>query len=213
MRASRRALVRRGGAAGTRFAPTAATAKLLGLLVVPVAVIATGVGVVATSYSSFNSVTSGPGSSWSTGNVALTNDAGTAAFTTTGLKPGSTGQRCIIVTSNGTVAANVRLYGTAPSATNALSDALQLTITPGTGGGGLGSCTGFNASGATPWTGSLTAFDGLTGYSNGVLQWTTSGTAGQTQAYKIAWALPSTADNTVQNLTAGVTFTWEAQNT
>lgn len=212
MRASRRVLVARGGAVGPRFAPTAATAKVLGLLVVPVAVIATGVGVVGASYSAFNSVTSGPGTSWSTGNVALANDAGSAAFSTTGLKPGSFNERCIVVTSTGTVPANVRLYGTAPSATNNLSNALQLTITPGTGGG-LGSCTGFSAaSGATPWTGSLTAFDGLTGYSNGVLQWATTGSGTQTQTYKIAWSLPTSTDNSAQSLTAGVTFTWEAQN-
>jgi hypothetical protein len=199
--------VRRG------FVPTATLAKLLGVLVVPVAVIATGVGVVAASYSSFSSATSSPASSWSSGNVALTNDSGvgTAAFAVTALKPGSSGEHCITVTSTGSLPAGVKLYATAPTTTNALSGALILTITQGTGGGPLGSCTGFNP-GATSWTGSLTAFDALTGYTNGVLPWTTSGSATQTQAYKITYSLPISADSTAQNLQAGVTFTWEAQN-
>ncbi|MFD1720434.1 hypothetical protein [Amnibacterium endophyticum] len=194
--------------------PTAAMAKLVGVLVVPVAVIATGIGVVASSYSAFTASTSSPGSSWSTGTVALSNDAGTgtAAFTVAGIKPGFSDSRCIKVTSTGTLPSEVRLYATSATASNALSNALSLTITRGTGGAAVGDCTGFVAAGpATNYTGLLTAFAGLTGYASGVLPWSPTGT--ETATYKIDYSLPLGAPNTAQGLQAGVVFTWEAQNT
>src|SRR6185312_6458524 len=103
--------------------------------------------------------------------------ANTAMFTASNLKPGSTGSKCIAVTSTGTLPSAVKLYGTAAATTNALSSWINLTITQGTGGS-FGSCTGFTplASGSSVYTGTLAAFASTaTGYGNGVGSWAPTG--------------------------------------
>lgn len=197
-----------------RLVPTARAAKLLGLLVVPVAVLATGITVVAASYSSFSSATSAPNNSWSTGSVVLTNDVGTAQFTSPVMKPGDVVSRCIVVTSTGTLPANVRLYTSGITTTNALSGFLDVTITQGSGGSG-GSCTGFTAASAVPVvTGTLASLGLKTNFAAGISPWTTAGvaTGSETRTYKIDVAVDAAIPNTSQSGTAALGFTWEAQN-
>lgn len=213
----RHALAERAAGVTTRsaIAPTAGMAKLLGVLVIPVALIATGVTVVAASYSSFTAPTSSPSSNWATGSVALTNDAGSALFTATNLKPGSTGQHCITVSSTGTLPAVVKLYGTGYATTNALASSINLSIVQGTGGS-FGSCTGFTplASGSSVWSSTLAGFSAAAGYGTGVGAWQTAGvtTGSETRTYQITYTVDPGILNTAQSGTASIAFTWEAQN-
>src|SRR3712207_3286005 len=125
--------------------PSASAAKIAKLAVVPLALVASGLVVSQASYSAYSDSTSNPTSNWTSGTVALSDDdSSTALFTATNLKPGSTGEKCIVVTSTGSLPSAVKLYGTGSATTKGLASQLNLTITQGTGGS-FGSCTGFSA--------------------------------------------------------------------
>lgn len=167
------------------------------------------------SYSAFSAQTTNPSSNWKAGTVALSDDdSNTAMFNATGLKPGSSDTKCIAVTSTGSLASAVKLYGTNPSTTNGLAASINLSITQGTGGG-FGSCTGFTKLGAdgTVYTGTLDAFGkAATNYATGVGSWAPTGSESQTRVYQITYTLDSAAPNSVQGGTASIGLTWEAQN-
>ena len=200
--------------------PSRKTALIVTLVAVPVAVAVSGLVVAQSSYSAYSSATANPTSNWATGTVALTNDgANTAAFTASNLKPGATGNRCIVVSSTGSLASVVKLYGTTPTTTNGLASAINLVVTQGTGGSTNGGCSGFTAlsQGSAVYTGTLADFSSAaTSYATGVGSWATagvaSGAAAETRTYQIAYTVKSDTTNSTQNGTAAVGFTWEAQN-
>lgn len=167
------------------------------------------------SYSAFSATTVNPTNNWSAGSVALSDDdSNTAMFTATNLKPGSTGTKCIAVTSTGSLASNVKLYGTSPATTNALSTSLNLTVTQGTGGS-FGSCTGFTplGTGSSVYTGTLASFGSTaTNFATGLGTWAPTGTASETRVFQFTYTLDPAAPNTAQGGTASIGFTWEAQN-
>lgn len=167
------------------------------------------------SYSAFSATTSNPTNNWSAGTVSLTDDdSNSAMFTATGLKPGSTGTRCIAVTSNGSLPSAVKLYGTNPTTTNGLATSINLTVTQGTGATSA-SCTGFTAlpAGASVYTGSLAAFGaGSSSFATGKGDWTPTGTAAETRVFQFTYTLDAATPNTAQGGTAAIGFTWEAQN-
>jgi hypothetical protein len=197
------------------FIPTRRTARLLKWAAIPAALLVSGIVVGQASYSAFNSTTSNPTNNWSAGTVALSDDdSNTAMFTATGLKPGSTGTKCIAVTSSGSLASNVNLYGTSPATTNALSTYIHLTVTQGTGGTS-GSCTGFTplATGSALYTGTLANFaTTATNYATGLGTWTPTGTAPETRTYEFTYTVDAATPNTSQGGTAAIGFTWEDQN-
>jgi len=168
------------------------------------------------SYSAFSAPTSNPTSNWAAGTVALADDdAGTALFSASGLKPGSTGQKCIAVTSNGTLPSAVKLYGTGAATTNALSSSINLTITQGTGGTFLNNCSGFTplATGSSLFTGTLAGFaSASTSFATGLGTWVPTGSAPETRVFQLTYTLDAAAPNSVQGGTAALGFTWEAQN-
>jgi hypothetical protein len=169
------------------------------------------------SYSAFSATTSNPTSNWAAGTVALSDDdSNTAMFTLASagnLKPGSTGTKCIAVTSTGSLASAVKLYGTSYSTTNGLGTNLSITVDEGTGGSFAGGCGGFTASGAPIYTGTLANFGTTkTSYATGVGTWAPTGTASETKVYRISYTLSASAPDTVQGGTAAVGFTWETQN-
>lgn len=185
--------------------------------VVPVSILVSGLMVWQSSYSAFSSTTSNPTSNWTSGTVALSDDdAGTALFTASALKPGSTGTKCIVVTSAGTLASAVKLYATTYSTTNALGSYVNLVVDEGTGGtfssSGPTSCTGFT-SGGNDFTGTLAAFAAAkTSFSNGVSSWAPTGSGSESKTFRIAYTIDAATPNSAQGGTAAVGFTWEAQN-
>ncbi|MET0590451.1 MAG: hypothetical protein ABWZ77_04680 [Naasia sp.] len=191
------------------------TAVIAKWVAVPAALLLSGAIIANASYSAFSATTSNSADNWAAGTVALTDDDSSAAlFTASNLKPGSTGTKCIVVSSTGSLPSLVKLYGTGAATTNALSSSINLTVTQGTGGS-FGSCTGFTAlsSGASVFSGTLAGFgSSATGYANGLGNWAPTGAATETRTYQFTYTVDSAAPNTTQGGTASIGFTWETQN-
>jgi hypothetical protein len=169
-------------------------------------VLTSGSLVYGASYSAFSSTAVNPPNQWSAGTVALTEDSGAGVlFNLTGVRPPTTGSKCITVTYNGNVAAQVKVY--ASSTSGGLLPYLYLTVEQGTGGS-YASCTGF--SGTTLWgpntANNLTA----TTWATGLGTWSPNG-SGQTRTYRFSWSLVD--DEKAESTTANLTFAWEAQGT
>ena len=179
---------------------------------VPAALLASGGMVWYSSYSAFSATTSNPTNNWTAGTVALSDDdTNTAMFTATNLKPGSTGTKCIAVTSTGSLASTVKLYGTSYSTTNGLGSNINLTVEEGTGAT-FSSCAGFTAS-STIFSGTLASFGTTkTSFATGVGTWAPTGAASETKSYRIVYTLSSSTPDTAQGGTAAMGFTWESQN-
>lgn len=196
--------------------PAATTARLLKWSVPVVGVLISGLVVAQASYSAFSATTSNPTNNWTMGSVALSDDdSSTALFNATDLKPGSTGSKCIAVTSTGSLPSSVELYGTNPTTTNALSSNITLAIVQGTGGS-FGSCSGFTplGSGSSVYSGTLAAFaTSATSFATGVGDWTPNGKGSDTRVYRFTYTVNVNAPNSTQGGTASIGFTWEAQNT
>lgn len=196
--------------------PTPRAARTLRWLLWPVAAVATLALVGQASYASFSSKVSNGGNSFSVGTVNLTDDdAGSALFSLSTLKPGSTGSRCIAVTSSGSLPSSVKLYATDVTTTKGLGGYVTLTVTQGTGAS-FGSCTGFTAlaSGSAVYSGTVTAFTGAaTSYGTGVGSWAPTGTSSETRSFQFAYAVSSSTPDSAQGGTATFGLTWEAQNT
>lgn len=198
--------------------PTRRAARLWGLAVIPVSLLVSSVLVVNSSYSVFTATTSNTGNSWATGTVVLSDDdSNTAMFSVTNLTAGSTGTRCIAVTSTGSMPSSVKLYGTSYSTTNSLGSNLTITITQGTGGtfASGSSCTGFTAlgTGSAVYSGTLDSFGTTkTNFSSGVPgsnYWQPTGSGSETRVFKFDYSVGAGAS---QNSSAAIGFTWEAQS-
>ena len=201
--------------AATARRPSSRLVRIVSLIAIPAAVAVSGLVVSQASYSAYSATTVNPASNWTTGTVALADDdANVAAFSAVKLKPGSTGAKCIAVTSSGTVASVVKLYGTTPATTKNLSAYINLTITQGSGGS-FGTCTGFVplGSGATLYSGTLDSFGtSSTNYTNGVGTWAPTGTAAESRTYQVSYTVSADAPDSTQGGTAALGFAWEAQN-
>ncbi len=183
---------------------------LLAALIVGLAVVAALVW--QSSYSAFSSTTDNGINNWAAGTVAISdNDSNSAMFTGSPLlKPGDTASRCIEVTKVGTLAGTVKLYGSGLTTTAGLSSHLDITVEQGTGAVTNGSCSNFAASGATVYTGTLAGFT-ATNFTNGYGDWApAAGSA--TRVFRFTYTLRSTAPNSTQGGTAGVSFVWEVQS-
>jgi predicted ribosomally synthesized peptide with SipW-like signal peptide len=185
-------------------------------LVWPLAALLT-LGIVGqASYSAFTARVSSTGNSLGAGSVTLADDdSGSALFSLGNLKPGSSGSRCIAVTSTGTLPAAVKLYATDAASTKSLATYVSWTVTQGTGGA-YSSCSGFTAlpSGSAVYSGTLASFTGsATTYASGLGSWAPTGSASDTRTFQFAYVLSSSTPDTAQGGTATFGLTWEAQNT
>jgi hypothetical protein len=185
---------------------------LVGATTVPAAVLVSGALVWGASQAAFSGQTVNNGNSWATGTVVLSDDdSGTAMFNATNLKPGSTGTKCIQVTSTGSLASAVKLYGTSFSQTDNVGAQITLTVEEGSGAT-TSSCAGFT--GTSIFSGTLADFGAnRTNYSNGVGGWTPTGSGSENKSYRFTWTLAANAPDAAQGETAGIGFTWESQNT
>lgn len=197
----------------SRVSPRAA--RLAAWIAVPAALVASGVVVSTASYSAFSATTTNPTSNWTAGTVALSDDdANTALFAATNLKPGSTDSKCITVTSTGSLPSTVKLYATSPSTSSVLAQNTTIKIEQGTGGG-FSSCSGFTpaATGGTLFENSLpTLGTQATSFASGLGAWTTTGAASETRVYRVTYTVAANTPNTAQGTTASIGLTWEAQN-
>lgn len=151
----------------------------------------------AGTWAAFSATTSNSGNTFSTGDVRLTdNDNGTAMFDLTNAGPGDNAEGCIEVTYEGSLNANVHLYGTTGG--SGLDQYINLTVEKGA------SCTGFTAD-ATVYTGTLQGYpdDYATGVDEG--NWANTDMV----AYRFYVELQN--DQAAEGLDATQIFTWEAR--
>lgn len=201
-------------------APTRRFALLATIATAAAGLVASGALVWHASYSAFSATTANPTNNWTAGSVALTDDdSGSALFTVPTMKPGATGTKCIVVTSNATLASTVKLYTTASSfaQTKAVADNMTLTVTQGTSTGA--NCAGFAAdTGASnTTTGTLTSFSSsYTSFANGFGTWAPAAGNGVQKTYQITYTFNNAgtqaATDAMQGGTAQIGFTWEEQN-
>jgi hypothetical protein len=159
------------------------------------------------SDAAFKGSTQNGAGNWSAGTVVLgDDDSNGVMFNLSGIQPGDTGQRCITVTYTGTLpTAGARLY--VGALTGTLGPYVTATVEQGTGGS-FGSCAGFAME--TTTTATLSSLAGTyTSFGTGFGTWAPTG-SGQSRTYRISWNLAW--DNNAANRTAGLTLTWEAQN-
>ena len=166
-----------------------------------------GVLLLGGTRAAFVDTTDNATNTFSAGDVVLSDDdAGSVLFDIANLAPGDARTRCIAVDYNGSLTADVRLYGEVGG--NGLADFLDVDIEAGTGGGST-SCSGFVPSTAL-FSGTLAGFGAAhTGYASGL-----GGFAGATdpasRTYRITVVLRD--DNAAQGRSATAGFTWEAQS-
>lgn len=168
-----------------------------------------GIAVQSTS-AAFSASTGNTGNSWSSGDVALSDDdAGTAMFSVSNMAPTQVSTRCIAVSYSGSLNANVRLYGAISGGTG-LEDYLDLTVERGSGGS-FASCAGF-VSAETVYTGTLAGFTAAhTSYATGAGTWApTGGAPVDAMTYRVVVTLQD--DDAAQGLASTASFTWAAQN-
>ncbi len=188
--------------------PVAVTAVLSGIL-------SSGVLVWHASEAAFSGTTANPSNSWSAGQVALTDDDGgsTALFTATGLKPGSTGTKCIKVTYTGIPSGDVRIRSAADAATT-LDDYITLTVEMSAvaGAGTFADCTGFSAASTPINAVTLTTVGTKNTYADGYTTgW--SPTTGQARVFRFTYTVSASTPDAQQGATCTMPFTWETQTT
>ena len=189
--------------------PSRRTARLSGLAASVVGLLLSGLFIWQTSYAAYSATTQNNTDSWATGTVALSDDdGGTALFTASGLRPGSTGSRCLVISSTGTTEATVRVYGKDLAATASLDRWITVTLTQGSGGA-AGSCSGFTPSATAAWSSTLAAFP--TTYGTGGSSWSLAGTPTETRTYQVTYTVDPNAPNSTQGASAAMTLVWEAQ--
>jgi hypothetical protein len=164
----------------------------------------------------FSATTQNAGNEISTGTVALAdNDAGSAMFNVTGAKPGDSWQRCIRVTYNGTLPAQVHFYTQANP--GALASYMNMKIHTGTQASPVfPSCTGFNADPGSDLYDGVAASSFVGSFDNGLPIASANGLTWQPGDSVIIrfWLTldPATPDATQGSSTGPVTVVWEARN-
>lgn len=196
--------------------PLSRARRVLGLTVVPASLVITGLFVSASSYAVFNAKTTNGPNAWNTGTVLLENDAsggpasGTAMFSAN-VTPGSTGTRCLTVTSTGSVPSAVRLYGSNLGSTNDLAGWLTVAVRMGTATSTTGgACTGFTPSATVFPAAHLDTFP-TAGYAGGLGTWSPSGSGTESRVFEFTYSMDSAAPNSTQGGSANIDFVWEAQ--
>jgi hypothetical protein len=177
------------------------------------------INAVAGSLAVLSAQTRNPSNLFSTGTVIIgDNSGGSTLFTLSAADPGSSASGCIKVTSTGSVASTVTLYG---SSSGSLAPYINLTVTRGTDSSpSYASCTNFTADGTNYlgsgngviYSGTLAAYP--TSYATGIVDPLAaspeSWTQNEAHSYKITATLAS--NNAAQGLSTTATFTWEARN-
>lgn len=176
------------------------------LVAVLAAVLAGGTLVINQSWAAFSGTTSNGANSLAAGTVTLSDDdSSSLLFSVSGMKPGDTSTKCIVVSYTGSLTSTLKLYGS--NGGTGLGTYIDLDVFKGSGGS-FADCTGFTSSGQI-FNDTLAAFmTSHTAFSNGLSYGSVTNPTSVT--YKFVVTLQD--NNSAQGLTAAPTFTWEAQN-
>lgn len=162
------------------------------------------------AYAGFSTGTAPVASELSTGTLALSDsDQGLAHLSIPGLKPGEAFASCLVVTSTGSLASAVKLYGAGRGSSQNVASYLTVRVDEGTGGENT-QCTGFTPT-ATIYNNRLSNFP--TTWASGVGTWRTAGViTGENRTYRIAITVDPAAPTTTKNGSAWVIFVWETRS-
>ena len=180
---------------------------LLAIVLLVGAAAATGYG----TYAAFADSTGAGSNSFEGGTVRLTSNAAAApVYALTSRAPGDTGERCVKVTYDGSLAADVRLYRGAFSGGDGLDAYVGLSVVRGSGD--QPDCSDFTVT-ATAYSGTLGGFPAtheagiVLAHGGGSTTWS----QGDTATFRITAELQD--DLGAQGLATGThSFTWEARN-
>jgi hypothetical protein len=182
-----------------------------------IGLVASGAFVWQGSRAAFTAQTGTSGNTWASGQVALSDDdSGGARFTVSGMVPGVTVQKCVLVTYTGTVASTVKVYGANYSGD--LGQYLNFRIEEGTGGTfGTPDCSDgvFTATGGPTFDGTLSdgagtgQFSASNSWATGVGTWTPSSNP-TTRVYRFTYSLQD--NDLAQNKSCGIDLIWEARS-
>lgn len=171
---------------------------------------------VGVTYAAFTAQTTNEGDAFAGGTVILTDtDGGSALFAASGLTPASAAiVRCVEVRYSGSLAAEVRLWGTNQAGSRGdLAPELTLTVERGTQTTPTATCTSFTAStGGTVYTGLLSALpaDWATGRPDPLGE---TWAAGKAVSYRMTLAPRAGATPAgVQGRSTLFRLVWEARN-
>ena len=221
---------------------TAGVAATPGLRTRAWAVGAVVIGIVAssmimwqTSRAAFTATTSNDGNTFSAGSVTITNNTGSAMFSASALRPGSTATVCMGVEYTGSLTPSaIKLYTAGAQESNnggaygawandntsemdsnlsmeILVGSTDLAADPGSScAAETGSFT--DVAGAAPGTSMQTMIATNTSFSNGLAsQWGTI-TANKWRVWKFIYTMSASATNGAQNDGLKVNFVWEADS-
>jgi hypothetical protein len=182
------------------------------------AVGALGSLVVLSAYGLFTATTQNSGNEITSGTVQFAdNDAGSALYNVTGVRPGDITTRCIKVTYTGSLPVLVRFYS--PGSPGPLAQYIDLTVTQGTQASpAFPGCTGFapDVTGVV-FSGTLQSFEQTRNtYATGIVTappakstWSVSDSI----VYRVQATLQASAPDTSQGWSSGVhSFVWEGRS-
>jgi hypothetical protein len=181
------------------------SAALCGLLL-------TGALIMQRTQAAFTGTTSNSANSWQAGTITLgDDDTGAALFSASDLLPGATGSRCISVTYTADVASTVKLY--VASSSGSLAPYVDLVVEEGSGAGNTGGfgagCAGF--SGASIYTGTLSAFaSASTSHATGVGTFAPAAST-DVRVYRFTYTLSAATPSAQQGQSASAVFQWESR--
>ncbi|MEO8261252.1 MAG: hypothetical protein ABI566_01670 [Pseudolysinimonas sp.] len=197
--------------------PTARARRLATLIVGPTAILVAGLLVWSGSSAAFTATTRNSGNNWETGSVLLSDDdLGSASFRISGIVPGQTGTKCLVVTSQSTVPGQVRAY-VANLGAQGLENNIVILEEIGHGGS-FADCTGFVVEETLPLVTLAQAAAASYNYATGGMAWNTTGTPGETKSYRVTWTfdvstLTQTQIDVLQGKSASIDAVWELQST
>ena len=171
------------------------------------------------SRAAFSATTDNTANSFAAGTVAIEDDdSGSVLFDVSDLVPGDAVENCIEIKYTGSLDSDIKLYSGNLTGTG-LGTYLTMDIDRGTGGAfvetedgtGNTSCTGFtkDATGGDVYDGTLAGLaTAHTSFANGAGAY--QAVTNDTKVFKFSVTVAN--NNLAQGKTAGIDFTWEAQN-
>lgn len=209
--------------------------RFLGVGAVVVGILASSTLMWQSSRAAFNATTSNSTNTFGAGTVTITNNTGSAMFTATSLRPGSTATVCMGVEYTGSLTPSaIKLYTSGAQESNnggayvawandntsemdsnlsmeILIGGTDLAADPGSScAAETGSFT--DVAGAAPGTTMQTMIANNTSFSNGLAsQWGTI-TTNKWRVWKFIYTMSASASNTAQADGLKVNFVWEADS-
>lgn len=169
------------------------------------------------SQASFSATTSNGVNSWTAGKVTLTNNRGSAMFTSSLMTPGAQPAQCIDVSYQGDINGTVRLYTAGLAETPDIDDAMDiadlLTMQVDIGAAGAtcaapATWTELTDPSARPSLKTLST--NVSDFATGLGVWQPTASTDRARAYRFTPTLAD--DNRAQGDRVELTFVWEVQN-